>query len=111
MVFAAPVLFFVEFDVKFFAEVDYSLGDIVSYLEFLYKILFGGIRFQKLFAVGVDIFDYELVEYSLGHKVAVVWRVPGGVDGYEAVGHDAASAIDGAFVVQGLVLERIGQMD
>ena len=61
-------------------------------------------------AVKVGPYLWKLVDDALAAALLVELGGRGGVDGYEDVGHDATTAIDGT-TTGGLILERVGQVD
>ena len=93
-----------------------AIGD-----DFLYKALRNLIACQELtkilvlalqlLAMGVDELQAVVDDDALGCKQAMHLGVLGRIERHEIIGHDASAAINHTMLAQGVILQRVGQMD
>lgn len=93
-----------------------TIGD-----DFLYKALRNLIACQELtkilvlalqlLAMGVDELQAMVDDDALGCKQAMHLGVLGCIERHEIIGHDASAAINHTMLAQGVILQRVGQVN
>ena len=84
---------------------------LVGHLELLIIGGKGGVGLEQFAAMTVDVAQTGIDDDALGHQLAVELGVLQGVEGHKDIGHDAAATINRAVELEGVILERVVEMD